>query len=223
MIKLVQHIYMIPLFISAALSLKVWKKRWPHHYRIFAVLLIAVLVVEILAILWKSVLYKAAGWNYQPSNLWLYNSFLIPQYLLYIAFYYRELTSKLIKKILVAAGICFTIFVLLNMVFIQSVYSINSYSIIFASIIVVFLTASYFEQVRKANKIVKLSAQPMIWISLGAFIFHSCNLPYMISLNYLIKFDIALATSIFYIYLTLNCIMYSFYIIALLCPPPHHR
>lgn len=214
---------MIPLFIAAVVSFRTFNKKWHAIYRIFSVLLISVFILEITAFLWKAFLHTTAGWNYSVSNLWLYNSFLIPQYLLYIWMYYQAIKSNVIKKIIIVAAISFAVFAIFNMIYIQSIHTVNSYSIIMASIIMVFVAVAYFEQLRKADEIFKLSALPMVWISLGAFVFHAANLPYIISLNYLTRFDISLAISIFYIYLVLNTTMYTFYVIALLCRPPHHK
>lgn len=220
MLKVIQHIFLLPLFISAVLSLKAFVRQWPAPYRIFSVLLLSVLFVEVFALLWKVFLYNAWGWSYQPSNLWIYNSALLPQYLLYLLAYYRVLRSPALRRTIVRAACLFTAFFFINITYLQPITTINSYSIIMASGIITFLTVSYFEQVRKSTEIITLTADPMAWISLGAFIFHAANLPYMISLNYLNRFDVSLAISIFYIYMALNCIMYTFYSIAFLCNPP---
>jgi hypothetical protein len=92
-----------------------------------------------------------------------------------------------------------------------------------ASGIVVLLAIAYFEQVIRETGIADITRNPLTWISLGAFVFHAANLPYMISLSYLVKEDISLAISVFYVYMALNCIMFIFYTIAFLCPPPPPR
>lgn len=215
--RLIQHIYILPLLISTLLSLKSFRLSWPAPYKAFSVLLLCILIIETFAILWKYVLFSKLGSGHSNSNIWLYNCFLIPQYLLYMFTYYQVLRSKLIKKIIFITAILYSVLTVVNILFLQPVNSINSYSLIAASLIILFLTTTYFEQLRNEKDIIELKSHPMVWISLGAFIFHAANLPYIISLNYLIHYNISLAVALFYIYLALNCVMYTLYSIAFLC------
>jgi hypothetical protein len=217
--RVIQHIYILPLLLSMLLSLKVFRLRWPTTYKVFSLLLIFVSAIELVAILWKYLLFKY--WGNHPSNIWIYNLFLIPQYLLYLYFYYLVLESIKIKKLVKYVAISFSLFGIINLLFIQTLHQINSFTLIFSSIMIIFLTAIYFEQVRKQKEIISLSSNPLTWISLGAFIFHSAYLPYISSLNYLIKNNIPLALALYYIFLGLNCLMYSLYLIAFLCRHPH--
>src|SRR5688572_32068620 len=99
MLKVIQHIYMIPLIISAIISTKSLRFNWPLPYKMFSVLLIFISFVEIGALLWKYYLHDLGDWQYSNSNLWLYNIFVVPQYLLYMTIYYRLFTLSVFKKI----------------------------------------------------------------------------------------------------------------------------
>jgi len=221
--RVIQHIYILPLFASMLFSLKSFRLNWPTPYKTFSILLIYITTVEIISILWKYLLYNIFPTHFSNSNLWLYNCFLIPQYLLYMLVFYQIINSLVIKKIIIISAVVYTLFAILNNVFLQSIFMINSFTLILASIIVIFLTVSYFEELKNKKDIENLAAHPMTRISLGAFIFHCANLPYMISLDYLIHNNIPLAVALFYIYLGLNCIMYSLYLIAFLCRYPLHK
>lgn len=219
--KLLQHIYIIPLFVSMLLSLKSFRLRWHVQYKLFSILLILVFVTEVFAICWKYYLHNnIGGGNYSNSNLWLYNIALIPQYLLYLRIYYLVIKSPALKKAIVIIGFIFPAFAIINLLLFQPLNSINSYSLVASSAIVLFLSVCYFEQLRNESEIIKLSAHPMVWLSLGAFIFHAANLPYIISLDYLIHNNLSLAVALYYIYLGLNCILYTFYSVAFLCQYP---
>lgn len=219
MLKVIQHIFMIPLLLSTIISIRSIRFKWPLTYRMFSILLILISFVEGFEILWKYYLYNAGNRHFSNSNLWIYNFFLIPQYLLYMAVFYQAITSGVIRKTIIVLGLVFVSFSIVNWVYFQSIYSVNSYSLLLASGIIIFLTVSYFEQLRKSKTIISLYSHPMVWISLGAFIFHAANIPYLISLNYLIRNNVSLAIALFYIFLGLNCIMYLFYIKAFLCRP----
>ena len=214
---------MLPLFISMLLSLKTFRLKWPAPYKTFSILLLSVFFVELAAIVWAYYFTFRKGRSYGPSNLWLYNVFLIPQYLLYMAVYYQVLRSATIKRILIGIGIGYTIFAVVNMLYFQNIQSIDSFTLAMASSIVILMTVTFFNQLLKEKEIIDLGTHPMVWISIGAFIFHSACLPYILSLNYLIRTNLPLAIALFYIFLSLNCIMYSLYIIAFLCRPPLPR
>lgn len=219
--KLLQHIYIIPLFVSMLLSLKSFRLRWHIQYRLFAVLLIIVFATEALAICWKYYLHNTIGkGQYSNSNLWIYNIALIPQYLLYLRIYYLVIRSLILKKVIIIISFLFSALAILNLIFFQTINSINSYSLVASSAIVLFLSVSYFEQLRNESEIIRLTAHPMVWLSLGALIFHAANLPYIISLDYLIHNNLSLAVALYYIYLGLNCILYTFYSIGFLCQYP---
>ena len=208
---------MVPLFISTLLGLRSIRMQWPAPYKLFSVLLICVSATEIFAVLWKYLPSIINGWRFSSSNLWIYNLFLIPQYLLYFTVYHKLLQSTVMKRVIRIFCFVYVGFALFNMLYIQSIYSVESLTLILADSFVVFLTTVYFEQLRKQKEIIALTSEPMVWISLGAFIFHTVSLPYMIGLNFLNKVDISLAIALFYIYMLLNFLMYSLYSIAFLC------
>jgi hypothetical protein len=223
MLKVIQHIYIIPLIICTALSLKTFRLRWPVHYRLFSILLILILFVESLAILWKYYFPTFPNWPYSTLNLWIYNLFLLIEYPLFLTIYYKVLRGNKAKKLILVLIPTYFLFAIINCFFIQGLFSVNSFTIIFASTSIIIATIVFFEQILKQKSFIELSRQPMVWISLGAFIFHCTNLPYIISLNYLIKTNQTIATSLYYVYLVLTCIMYSLYAIAFVCQKDHQH
>jgi hypothetical protein len=211
---------MLPLFLSALFSIRSIRMKWPAPYITFSILLLSVFLVETMALLWKYYFFTIKGWPWSNSNLWLYNCFLLPQYLLYMAAYYQALQSAVVKRVIVVLAILFAVFAGFNMAFVQHIGSIDSYTLALADSIVIFLTIAWFEQLRTDHDIVELAEHPMSWISLGAFVYHAANLPYILILNYLIHKDVALAIALFYVYLVLNFGMYTLYTIAFLCKTP---
>jgi hypothetical protein len=220
MLKVMQHIYIVPILFGALFSTKAFTQGWPLFYRIFSGLLMGVFAIELVSILWKYVFFSIPGWPFSRSNIWLYNAFLAPQYLLYLTAYFFLLKSTAIRRIIIMLGVAYTILVILNWLLFQDIHTVNSISLIAASAIIIFLTVSYFEQLRKDENTGALFAYPAAWISLGAFIFHAANIPYIFCLNFLSLKHPTLAVSLFYVYLILNCLMYSLYTTAFLWKRP---
>jgi hypothetical protein len=219
MLKLIQHLYLIPVFISALLSLKSFRRGWPSHYRTFSILLLCVLFVEVLTYVWES-LAKTNGWPFSNNSLWIYNIFLFVQYPLYMLFYYRALTSQKIRRTVIVMAVIYFVFGIMNLIYFQDIFRVNSFTLVVASGIVIFLSLAYFEQVRKSKEIIRLAEHPMVWISLGAFLYHAGCAPYMLSVNFLSTYDRSLAIALYFIYMSLIFVMYSLYTIAFLCNPP---
>ena len=207
------------------LSLKSRRREWHSHYRTMSLLLVCVFLIETMAFSWSYYFYTffKRGGHFDKSNLWLYDLFLIPQYLLYMRLYYQIIRSALLKKIIIGLGILYTSFAVFDMVYLQKLKQADTYTVVMADGIVIFLTVSYFNQLLEEKEIIRLSSHPLVWISVGAFLFHATNLPYILALNYLTHSNPSLALALFYIYLALNCIMYSLYTIAFLCRPPIHK
>jgi hypothetical protein len=224
MLKVIQHIYFIPLLISAILSLKAFRLRWPLPYRLFSILLFVIVFVEIAATSWAYWLYDFNGWTYSKNNRWIYNLSIIPQYLLYMAVYYFIIRNVVIKKTILITSVLFSIFTIVNIIYWQTLYDVNSYTHLIADCIILLLSFVYFEQLKKEKEVVKLSLQPMVWISFGACVYHLLNIPYLFGMNYLVKNNfISFAYSFHYFYLIFQCIMYISYAKAFLCPTPQQK
>jgi hypothetical protein len=216
--KFIYYIYLLPLLLSAVFSLRAFRLNWPSLYKHFSIFLFSTLFIEGFAICWKLFLHSSVG-NYSMSNLWIYNCYLIAQYLFYLYFYYLATRNSNVKRWIVALAGIYFLFSLINVIFIQPIHTVNSYTIIAASLIMLFLTLTYFIELLRDKEIKNLTSEPLVWISIGAFIFHIGNLPFFIFLNTLNKTNLSLALTLFKIILILNSLMYSFYAIAFLCQP----
>lgn len=211
------HIYLFPMLLSFLSSLTTYRLDWPKPYKLFCIFLLLTLSVEITAILWMKQLYKTEWWTFTQNNLWLYNTYLIPQYLFYIYFFASNDSRQWLKPLSIITAIAYFCFSMINLVYFQRLFVVNYATIIMANFIVILFSVNYFISLMKAKTVLKLSAQPMFWIAAGAFVFHLGSLPCFILYNYISSNNSALATSLFIIIVILNCIMYSFYTVAFLC------
>ncbi len=219
----VHYLYLIPLSLSAIFSLKTFKSQWAKRFRLFSVFLMATFFVELFAISWKLVLHQTAYWDYSKSNLWIYNIYLVPQYLFYFTFFSLEVQSIWLKNVRRPLSIIYGLFGLANMAFIQGMSQLNTYSIIAGSALVLLGSVSYFSKELNRPEPSPVTTYPTFWIAAGSFIFHTVSLPYFISINYLSRTNLAMAITLFNILLVLNVIMYLFYLIAFLCNNPYHK
>lgn len=213
-----EFIYLIPILLSAIFSLRSFGLKWPKQYRLFSAFLILTLVSESFAIAWKWHLHETSFWRYTKNNHWIYNSFHIGRFVLFVLFYYLALKPSQTKEIIKFISAFVTVFAILNYFFIQGPYQSNSYTILLTNACGILLSLLFFKEVIGQTENVKLRTDPMFWISLGTFIYCSVSIPYFIFSAYVFKNQTA-GHPLLNVNSVLNIIMYTCYLIAFLCPP----
>ncbi|MGB8194832.1 MAG: hypothetical protein WCF67_23055, partial [Chitinophagaceae bacterium] len=200
---------------------RAWRGSWPKPFRYFSVFLIVTLAVELFATWWKLSLHSTSYWNYKQSNLWIYNLYLLPQYLFYLYYFHETLISGRIKRNIKITTVVYATITITNYLWGQKLHTLfNTYTVMAACLMISVLCIVFFFQVSNSVNILKPGSSPEIWIVSGMFIFHFCALPCFIFSNYLTVKYPTLAYNIFiYVLQFFNIIMYSFYLIAFLCKP----
>lgn len=213
------YIYLIPILFSAVAGLRAFSHNWPRPYKYFSIFLFVVLAVELFANVWTLWLHRQFTPAYSKKNVWIYNVFMIPEYLFYLFFYYNLAQNRTEQKrnLFIVIGAAFIIWGTANMIFVQQMMVMNTYSLLFYSIAVVYLAIDYFVSLLRSNKLVNLSREPLVWISIGAFFYHLCCIPYYIFMNYTTAKDIQLIIMLSKIMTVLVSAMYSSFTIAFLC------
>jgi hypothetical protein len=223
MIKVAQHFFMIPLFISAILSLRFLRKSATGAHKVLAAFLCLIFIVELMAILWKYSLYNAGPRAYSKNNVWIYNLSLPLQYLLFSLFYFKVFINPLHKKLLAFSAAGLLIFSLINILFIQQLFILNYYTAIAANILFVIWATQFFTELWLKEPQERLDKNPLVWISIGNFIFHSGSLPYLVALGFPQLYTSTHFMAFFYVYTVLHSFMYITFIIAFLCNPPQQN
>lgn len=222
MLELIGYIYAPFLLFSAIFSLKSFRLKWPLEYRYFSVLLWLMLFTELVAFAWSFWLYKTAYWSFLNHNTWVYNLFIIPQYLL-LQIFYKIILGPDSKKSLQTIIAVFLLFALINTCFIQGIFTLNSYTIVLGNIITLLMALRYFHTIKDDVSSPSLQKNPLAWISIGVFINHSVNIPNTLGISYPEMFPDNVPMVFFYISLFVNCLMFLFFIIAYKCKPLQHN
>lgn len=214
-----EYLYLLFLLLSAIFCLRSFRQKWPKPYRLFAVLVIVSLLTEVLAISWKWYLHEMFTWNYSKNNFWIYNIFITIRLGMLLSIFYQVLNASPIRKAILYAGPVLVLFGMVNYLSIQGPYQYNTYSLIFAHIPIIILCLSYFRQLLEENGIIVLHKEPLIWMTLGTFMYHAASLPFLIMLGFLNMQQSDLSLLYLPINDTLNLIMCSSYLISFLCKP----
>lgn len=210
------NIYLIVLLFSAISSLKAFRLDMAAPFRLFSGFLFFVLFIETCAVAWPR-LVKYYGLPYSNENHWVYNIYLIPAYLFYSYFYYRQLKSPAVKKIILSAGLLFFFTGVFNLLFFQGLYKFNTYTVLAAGMLVTFASVSYFYQILRDKSINPLNRDPLFWISSGAFLFHLTTMLGLFFILFLNNWYGKAAHATIMVIKITSIVMYFVYSIAFLC------
>lgn len=101
------------------------------------------------------------------------------------AIYYYAM-NKHGRKTFVFVAVAFEIFAFINVLFIQK-SSINSYTLVLNSIVVIAFTLYYFFWLLKELPAVQLHRLPMFWVNAAYIIYNSANLFLFVFTSYLVN------------------------------------
>jgi len=214
-----EYIYLIPITLSAALSIRSFSLKWKKSFKIFSILLCITLIIELFAISWEWDFYKNNIWNLPQSNLWIYNGFTTVRHIFLMTFFYYIINSPILKKMILWTSFIFFIFSLINYCLIQTPFKVNSYSMIISNTLITSIVILFFKQILNDRKVIRLISSTEVWIGIGILLYYSGTLPLFILFNKLIASNSPLLTTLLFINDGLNVIMYSLFFTAFLCSP----
>lgn len=151
-------------------------------------------------------------------NAWLYNLSIPVEYLFYCFFFLVHYKNKANQYIGSAFLILFTVFVLINILFIQGFYLFNTNFLIVGSFFMVVLSSLSLIEVYFDNSEGIIWQKPLFWISTGVLLFNAGEFSYNLLSRYFITSNIDSTIKLFrVINHKLNLILYFNIIVAFLC------
>ena len=152
------------------------------------------------------------------NNVAFYNIFNAIQIVYYLFLIRHNLSSTKAAKILLISIYLFVIVTVVNYFFIEKLeQELLCYTFTLGCVLIAVWVAYYFYELILSNDIENYSSRPFFWIALGLFVFYICNIPYMSIYNYLANNYPVIFNAYFSIIEFLNYIMYSFFMIGMLC------
>lgn len=153
----------VPLFILVPIIAGLIRYRTlPFHFKIILFYLLMTAVINTAATI--------IGRVFHANNMPLFHLYTLAEGLLLIWFY-RHLFTEDRKKVYIILQIAFAIFCIMNVLFLQSIYSYSSYTRYTESIICILLALKYFAQIALADaKPLKL---PAFYFNTGIFLYFS--------------------------------------------------
>ncbi|WP_420387576.1 hypothetical protein [Roseivirga sp.] len=183
---------------------------------------------EIQRILWylvgASVLTEAIGlyiaeYVVPPNNLAVYNVYAVIQFIFVTRIYYKALQGDVIRKGLDLITILFTLFAVINLIWIQSINSFNTNIIVSSFFFYVALAIVFFYQKLSTAKDVALERNPMFWLNSGMLIYNSGAFLLFVFVNHVITASDDVVMASWRLNAVLSIIQICFYSVALWIRP----
>ena len=119
----------------------------------------------------------------------------------------------------VTTAFIFLVFTFINIFYIQGFRKFHTISYRVGAIMVVTWCYLYFRQLMQSSEQIILIKNPFFWISSGLLIFYPGFFFYFSAFDYIVYRKIKYSGELFTIISnTVNILLYSFFVIALLCP-----
>jgi hypothetical protein len=123
--------------------------------------------------------------HYHINNSLLYSLENVFEFGFYLYFLNSVLTQLFQRRSCVLFIALYVIISLINIFFIQSKYGFHTYTFILGCIFVIILCLHYFIMLLLHSKSIALNREPIFWIVIAIFFYHSLMLPLMGQLNYI--------------------------------------
>lgn len=142
-------------------------KRYPPELKTITVYLLVALVTQILSFLL---------WYQKKNNLPILHVYTVLEFLILLTFYYRLLKGFLHRVIFIVLAIVFPLFSILNSIFIEHIFTFNSYSRSIEALIFIFLSVSWFVKAVSINPAYTGQYRAFHYIVAGFLIYFSGSL-----------------------------------------------
>ena len=195
--------------VSFILSIIYYKNLKKNRLKTFPYFLFFVLAGELAGI------FLAKKYH---TNIAFYNIFTLAQIAFYLLLIYNSIDLSKGKKVIAFCIILFVLTSIVNFIYIKDINSeLISYAFTIGCVLITIGASYFFYELLHSSNVENYATYSMFWVVLGLFIFYVCNIPYMSVYNYLSINYKTIFNAYFKIIYFLLYIMYSFFIIGIIC------
>lgn len=119
------------------------------------------------------------------NNHILYNAFNFFFYMALAFTFYYQLKNKILQRLIKIFYVCFTVFVIINSVFIQGIKTFQTLSAVIGGGFIFFMAITYFWQLYISEESERITHDPFFWFSFGLVAYLGGTIPFLGMLNYL--------------------------------------
>jgi hypothetical protein len=208
MLPLPLHIY----FEIGALLISIfcWRSLGNSRLKWFLPFLIFIVLVELTG--------RYFSRELKQPNAWLYNLSIPIEYLFYCLLflsYYKQVVNRIVAKSFL---FLFTLFAIVNFVFMEGFTKFNIYFLVFGSFFMVAFSILFLFELYNDIEQTPIWKIPMFWITVGILLFNAGEFSYNLLSKYFIAYNIDSTLKLFrLINHKLILLLYSSFIAAFIC------
>jgi len=166
------------VWLSAITAIAMYRKQWPFYFRVFAIFIIVYAIMDTFG--------NILAFN-DVTNHFYYNILHTSVFLVVPYFFYCQLRSDVLKKIVRAYFIIFPLFVLIDIFWLQNFYRLLTYAYVVGGSMIMILSIAYLWQLYTKEEVLNIFRDPVFWFSLAYLFFFAVSVPYFGMLNYLLQ------------------------------------
>lgn len=201
------HIWLI-LISSIITALTYFRKGYPLYLKVFSVYLLLTFAIDCIGGIRSS---------QGLSTLTLYNYSSTFGFVFLFWILYHIILNRTVKGILKINWWLFPVLVILNKLFLQKGAQFHTITYGLGSLIIVVAAISYFFELFRLEKPVKLTREPSFWICSGLLFFYASTFPLYAVINLLKDPSNIILRNLSSILSIMNIFLYSSFIVAALC------
>ena len=164
----------------------VYRKTLPSSYRGFVLLIILLSILETIG--------NAIGFFGKMKNHFFFNIIYLIEFTLVPYFFKQWLGSQWLKKIIGIYVFLFPLFVLVNTVWLQGFFTLQTYSFVIGGSFILLLSVAWLGELYTNEESQNILRHPVFWFSLAFLVYFAVSVPYFGMLNYLVTNYLSFAT-----------------------------
>lgn len=197
------------VWLTCLTAIFILRNPLPFSYRGFALLIILLSILETIG--------NIIGFIYSNNHFFFNIIYAIE--LTLVPWFFKYWIQRLwIKKIIEGFTLIFPLFVLVNTIWIQGFFTLQTYSFVLGGSFILLLSVAYLGELYTNEESQNIFRNPVFWFSLAFLIYFAVSVPYFGMLNYLVTNYLSFAT-LYYelIYEPTICLYNIFLTIGFLC------
>ena len=207
---LTEYYPIVFVWVSGITIIAVYRNSWPLSFKILAFFILFYTIADTTGNIMAAF--------YKMRNHFVYNFLYTIQFIIIAIFFYYQLNSSLIKKAISYFFFIFPLFVFVNSIWFQGIYTLQTFSYVLGGSFAILLSVAYLWQLYISVETHSIFRDPVFWFSLTWLLNFAITVPYFGMLNYLIKNFPALALNYYLIVVDISdCLRSILLTIGFLC------
>jgi len=188
------------VWLTCLTAIAVFRKTQPLSYRWFAVFIV---VISILETIENYMAFRGINNHFFFNIIFAFELTLLP---LFFNYWLHFLT---VKKIITGFLFIFPVLLLVNTIWIQGFYTLQTYTYVLGGSFVLLLSVAYLRELYTDEETHNIFRNPVFWFSIAYLIYFAVFVPYFGMLNYLVKNQLEFAKNYYLIIIDATICLYN--------------